>query len=340
MNNFNSAELAFVARDQGEETDETDLGVLEASLRLTYNNIKPPYKILYTANPAECHLKYRFAKPTEKKDNVYFVPALPSDNKYLPAGYIQTLENSFAYDEKLLRAYRDGDWDVLLPSNQLITYTMLNGLAGLTWLNPITKKIISCDPSMGGDECVIKVFYNSREYEQHIMHERDTMKIAGNLAIIGERHQCNQYAIDSIGIGQGIVDRLVEMGKQVNAINSAEQADDADHFANRRAEMWAYVTKEILDKKIEEVEDAETRRQLVEVRYKIVNSSGRLQLEPKEETKKRLGRSPDRADAYVYGIWSLSRIDANVKGEVYEGDRQGKGERVNVNEESEYINVR
>lgn len=38
--------------------------------------------------------------------------------------------------------------------------------------------------------------------------------------------------------------------------------------------------------------------ELAAVKYKI-NSRGQIQIEAKEEMKKRLGRSPDRADAVV-----------------------------------------
>jgi hypothetical protein len=253
-------------------------------------------------------------------------------------GYIQTLEKSFSYDQKLLRAYRDGDWDVLLPTNQLITQLMLSDLKPVIHHEPITKKLIACDPSMGGDDCVIKVFYNTKVVERHVLHERDTMKIAAFLNIVGVRHQTKDFAIDTIGIGRGVADRLIEMENRVVDINSAENADDVEHFANRRAEMWAYFAQQVLDKKVEAIDDHETCRQLVAVKYKIVH--GRVQLVPKEETKKSLGRSPDDADTHVYGIWGLSRIEPNVKGEVVERDRQGHGERVDVDSESEYINIR
>ena len=60
INKFNSAELAFYGLDQAEETERGDVSVLSASLRLKHNEIIPPYKRLYTANPAECWLKEDF----------------------------------------------------------------------------------------------------------------------------------------------------------------------------------------------------------------------------------------------------------------------------------------
>ena len=57
-----------------------------------------------------------------------------------------------------------------------------------------------------------------------------------------------------------------------------------------RTEMWWYVMKRIMDKEMPYPQDPELKRQLSSVRYKIVNSNGLMQLEHKENTKKRLGR--------------------------------------------------
>jgi len=75
--------------------------------------------------------------------------------------------------------------------------------------------------------------------------------------------------------------------------------------------MWAYLQTQIQAREIEHFEDPELKKQLTAVRFepKAINSKGFLKLEPKEKTKERLGRSPDDADAYVYGIWGLRDVD-------------------------------
>jgi hypothetical protein len=322
---FNSFESAFVAIDQAEETEKTELAVLEASLRLTYNGIRPPYKKLYTANPAECHLKYDYVKNNEQGSKKYFVPALPTDNKYLPNNYVDTLTSAFGHDPKLLRAYKDGDWDILLPTNALITYTLLDSLKGIERIDPVSKKIVAIDPATGGDECVMKVFYNTKEIEQRVFHERDTTKIAGYARVFGYQHGCNDFICDVIGVGKGVADSMVAMGCRVQYFNSSEQAPDPDLFWNLRAWAWWFVAGEMINKRSEEVKDFETRRQLVEPKYKI--KTGRILMEEKPEVKKRLGVSPDRADCYVYGIYGLSQIQPNVTGFLAsdQQDRQGAG---------------
>ena len=68
--------------------------------------------------------------------------------------------------------------------------------------------------------------------------------------------------------------------------------------------MWFHAAELIKTGRCEYPEDEELRRQLTAVRFKIVNSSGEMMLEPKELTKKRLGKSPDDADSFVYGLWA------------------------------------
>lgn len=306
VNKFNSAELAFRAIDQAEETERGDVSVLGAALRLVYQGKKPPYKSLFTANPAECWLKEDFLINSKPKH--YYIPALPKDNPHLPENYIKTLEENFGYDPALLKAYRDGDWNALQAENVLIKSTSLDNLKGVVHNFPRSRKIVASDPSQGGDECVIKALDNGRIIELKIMHENNTMVIAGEIELMMFKHKTNDCAIDTIGIGAGIADRLEELGKNVIRIESAEQADDKDRFVNRRAEMWWYVMEQITAREIPYPEDEELRRQLSAVKYRVVSSSGKIQLEPKEDTKKTLGRSPDRADCFVYGIWGLKQV--------------------------------
>jgi len=171
------------------------------------------------------------------------------------------------------------------------------------------KRIVSCDPSQGGDECVIYAIENSEIKETKILHINDTMAIAGEIAVMMQKHNTPQAAVDSIGIGAGIHDRLRELGHKVIGIQSAEKADHEDRFYNRRTEMWWYVMEQIRDKKISYPEDPELRRELSFVKYKVINSNGRIQLEAKDLTREALGRSPDRADAFIYGIWALSKTE-------------------------------
>lgn len=190
----------------------------------------------------------------------------------------------------------------------LISSRAVEDLRGVRHLWKDTKRVIACDPSQGGDECVIYAMENTEIKETKILHVRDTMVIAGEIASMMYKHKTETAAVDSIGIGAGIYDRLRELGKKVIGISSANKAGEEERFYNCRAEMWWYVMEQIRDKKISWPEDLELRRELSFVKYRVVNSNGRIQLDSKETTKETLGRSPDRADAFVYGLWALKDI--------------------------------
>ena len=96
----------------------------------------------------------------------------------------------------------------------------------------------------------------------------------------------------------------------VQFLNSSERMDPAySTGVNLRAEMAWYYMKKVIDRKIPYPEDEETRRQLLAQRFKVVNSNGKVMMLPKEEVKKRIGRSPDRADCEIMGVWATDKTE-------------------------------
>jgi len=234
------------------------------------------------------------------------VEATTWDNESnLPPDFLDSLRVLEKTKPEMYKQFVLNDWSVSQDQFILIKPEMIEGLKGIHRTNPVVKRVIACDPATGGDECVIYVMENTRIVDQKILHYQDAMKIVGELMIISNKWKCDDVAVDSIGIGKPICDRLRELGKRVLYVNSAESADNEDRFANRRAEMWWHLMEQIQAREVEYFEDYELKKQMSAVRYKVMDSKGKIKLRPKEETKKLLGNSPDRADAFVYGIWGL-----------------------------------
>ena len=201
--------------------------------------------------------------------------------------------------------------------NVLITIEDMEALKGNQVYFEDQIKVIACDPSEGGDECVIYYMENYEIKSELIIHYKDTMKIAGEIAVMARKNSTEHIAVDSIGIGKGIVDRLRELGFKVRPINSAASAIEKDRFYNVRAEMWWRLSTLIKNRSILYPLDEELRRQLSSVRYEVVDSNGKIKLESKHMTKELLDRSPDRADAYVYGVYLTSILTPRKKKETY-----------------------
>lgn len=308
INKFNSAEFAFFGIDQAEETERGELSVLQASTRLTFGGKTPPYKKFYTANPADCWLREDFIANVRKL--FYYVRALPTDNPHLPVNYLQTLDEAFSYDPVLLAAYKEGNWDLLQSHANLITQEALERLKNI-FFDKWGRRIVACDPAIGGDECVIYYLEDDEIKDTLILHLNDTQKIGAEVIAFMAKHNCNDFVVDAIGIGKGVADYVSACGRKVIEIISSELAVDKEHFANVRSEIWNYTATKIMRREIPYPEDEKLRRQLCAVKYK--QGARRFELVRKDITKKDLGSSPDRADAYVYGIWGLSQIESSTE---------------------------
>lgn len=100
-----------------------------------------------------------------------------------------------------------------------------------------------------------------------------------------------------VGMGAGVIDRLRDLGyrRKVVEVPFGSKAVQASRFLNRRAEMW-FSIREWLQSGGSLPNDSDLKSDLTGPTYSF-DTAGRVVLEKKEDLKKRLNRSPDRADA-------------------------------------------
>lgn len=159
--------------------------------------------------------------------------------------------------------------------------------------------IIGVDPALGEKDKFAIIRRRGRlayKLERHTNH--NTMQIAGVIRKIIEQERPSKVYVDCIGIGAGVVDRLLEMGfTQVEGINSARQASERFKFANKRAEMWSEMREWLNGELPVQIPDSDVlHADLCGLGYKWT-SNGQLIIERKEDLKKRGLGSPDTADA-------------------------------------------
>ena len=140
-----------------------------------------------------------------------------------------------------------------------------------------------------------RVAYNIQRLTNH-----NTMEICGYLARIIRTENPHKVYIDCIGIGAGVVDRLQEMGFScVEGVNVARTANDKEKFRNVRAElhneMRDWLTQEM---PVQIPDDDELHGELCSFGYKY-DSSGRLQIESKDDLRARGMPSPDGSDSLM-----------------------------------------
>lgn len=117
--------------------------------------------------------------------------------------------------------------------------------------------------------------------------------------------------VDSIGVGASAVNKLKELMVHGNWLNGSARAwpEVDEHgaipvrkeelFANLRAQMWWRMRSDLQHGRIALPNDEQLFRDLCTPTYEP--RGGKIIVESKEEIVKRLGRSPDKGDAAVYG---------------------------------------
>jgi hypothetical protein len=171
-------------------------------------------------------------------------------------------------------------------------------------VSAVTGDIVwGVDPGRGGDPTGFCERSSNVLTELKLLRYSDVMNVVGWLK---QRYDHTPIRlrpvaiyVDSIGLGAGVADRLLELELPVVHVNVAETSSMSDRFVNLRAEL-GYALREWLESREvaiapTEMADAFTE-QCSEVQQKFT-STGKVQLESKMEMKKRGVASPNLYDA-------------------------------------------
>ncbi len=152
----------------------------------------------------------------------------------------------------------------------------------------------------GSDKTAL--FYRKGRYGFKIefLDSMDTVEVANHLTAIIKTCHPTRIFLDLGNTGAGVYDILKDRGygEIIRGVNFGAKAFLADRYVNKRAEMWdavrCWLSAEELPVQLPKsdvlLED------LIGIQKKY-DTYGRLQLESKEDIRKRLGRSPDIGDA-------------------------------------------
>ena len=157
-----------------------------------------------------------------------------------------------------------------------------------------SAKILGVDVArFGSDRSVIQKRKGLAAYEPKIFDDIDNMTLAGMVAQTITEWEPDAVFIDA-GRGEGVIDRLRQLGYFVTEVNFGGKALKP-MYNNKRSEMWDGI-RLWLDDGGSLPPNVDLKTDLCVPTYKF-DSSNRLQLESKDDIKKRGGRSPDLGDA-------------------------------------------
>lgn len=273
--------------------------------------------IVYEFNP----LMY---SPTEiiSPESRTFIPARVTDNKYyMRTGYIKTLQalpeplRSQMLNGDFGAGIKDDDWQVIptawVEAAQARWRPYADARAAMP-MRQMPMDSLGVDVARGGSDNTILAARHGDWYAPlHVYKGTDTPDgptVAGQ-ALTVLRDQAPIH-IDIIGVGASPYDQLVQLGQQVVGVNVSEAANSLDRtgriqFFNLRSQLW-WQMREALDPATHSTvalpPDAALLADLTAPRWAL--QTGKIKVELKTDTKSRIGRSPDRADAVI-----LARIE-------------------------------
>lgn len=173
----------------------------------------------------------------------------------------------------------------------------------------------------GDDETILCPIFD-KSYQQELIEifHNDTMQVVGQIVQLIEKYRVRYLGvpihikIDCDGLGVGVYDRLCEIKeeKHWNTVEIYEchfggkggKNDDSDpiEFSNSTGLMWGLLRRKLQNNQIKLIYNDKQITQISNRKYKV-NSDGKIELERKEEMKKRGLTSPDIGDALALSLW-------------------------------------
>jgi hypothetical protein len=226
-------------------------------------------------------------------------------------------EESPMYVSKVLAEFPEMGTDTLIPL-RFIEEALTRDPADIS--DAWGGKSLGVDVARFGDDMTVSYELNGctakRRFRMALSSVDETAARIGR--ILAEEH-FDQVNIDEDGIGSGVIDILrSQRYPMINGIQGGSTPMRPDKYYNRRTEIAFALRERFIEQKIIYLDCEDTGAQLSSLKYKFSTKGGYnvYQLEKKEDTKKRLGRSPDDADALMFA-------NANLgigSGQVYLGD--------------------
>ncbi len=249
-----------------------------------------------------------------------FIRSHLSDNAYLGDDYRRRID---ALPEPMRTIFKTSDFMALLQTShpmQVIqtawvkaaqarwSQTRPEGLNG----KPITQSCVALDVAEGGrDRTVVARRYGDWFALLETVPGAQTPRAEDAAALVERALLEPGYAVvDADGVGAAAYGILrAKHGKRARAFRGVKPTDRRDkagmlEFFNVKAAAW-WAAREALDpangRQIALPPGNDLLAELCAVRWEM--SGQKIKIEKKEDTKSRLGRSPDLADAVVMALW-------------------------------------
>lgn len=177
----------------------------------------------------------------------------------------------------------------------------------------------------GNDKSVYMRRKGGALIEMQVTDKMDTMEVVGWVRPFIEKENPDKLGVDVVGLGAGVYDRLVELYEEdkfttelveINFGAGPTDSEKKDQFVNLRAEVYWHLRKLFQPDKngrslISIPDDEGLQKELRSILYSY-SSEKKIKLEPKEDVKRRVGKSPDKADTLAMLMFDYSKFEAEM----------------------------
>lgn len=249
-----------------------------------------------------------------------FIPARVTDNPYMKADYMRTLQNT---PEPLRSQLLKGDFAAGIKDSAWQVIPTLWVEAAMARWKLLARKpemmALGVDVARGGaDETVIARRHKGLWFDEPLAYPGDQTpdgpKVAG--LVVGATRDAAPQNIDVIGVGASPYDFLVQANQPVLGVNVSMTSTASDKsgmltFKNQRSEIW-WKMREALDPAnntgIALPDHPRLRADLTAPHWKLVGKE--IVVESRDDIVDRIGRSPDYGTAYCLALIDTPKLSA------------------------------
>lgn len=239
---------------------------------------------------------------------------LPNGEDLLPADFLGDLATMQEQSPAHYNRFVMNSWEDTDMADKVFDYSSLLNAIDLDIRDyDFNSKIIACDPAeFGNDKTVIYGLDGLKVVDEEVLSKKSTMETAGHVVRMYQKIFASEIWVDDIGIGAGVRDRLRELKYDVMGVKSSARAEDPVHYVNLKAEMYMHAARMFKEERVSIPDDQQLIEDLAAVSYSL-NSKGQVCIEKKKDIKLKLGRSNDKGEALIYGIWGQRHAQKPIR---------------------------
>jgi len=278
-------------------------------------------RLAMMGNPTQ--LSGFFFDSHNKNRSKYSTSKVSGENsKRVSKDFIQDIIDMYGLDSDVYRVRVAGDFPKAMPDSFIqLDWAENCSKANTVTINPRRIDIGVDVARYGDDQTIIDIVFDKRQQQRPIeINHNDTMQVTGRIVQLVEQLRQQHIGIpihikiDCDGLGVGVYDRLKEIKEEKHWITvqlyechfggagGKNDENEPIEFSNSTGLMWGLLREKVKHSEIELYYNDKQITQITNRKYRI-NSDGKIELEKKEDMKKRGLTSPDMADALALSLW-------------------------------------